>query len=84
MCIQFPFNYFTILSLDNSGEVVDMIGSLVSNDTDLSESEVNTVLDKLEDIVSISPVSPDLGENILEIISDILYSKADLASFTNK
>lgn len=61
-----------------------MIGSLVSNDTDLSDSELNTVLNKLEGVVTISLLSPVLGGNILEIISDILHSKADLASFTNK
>ena len=61
-----------------------MIGSLVSNQTDISHSEVDTVLNKLEDVVAVSPVSPALGDKIMDIISDLLNSKADLASFTNK
>ena len=73
-----------LFSLDNSGEVVEMIGSLVSNQTDISHSEVDTVLNKLEDVVAVSPVSPALGDKIMDIISDLLNSKADLASFTNK
>ncbi|XP_076148909.1 adhesion G protein-coupled receptor G4a [Alosa pseudoharengus] len=72
------------VTANNSGEVVDLIGSLVSNQTNLSHSELDTVLNKLKDVVAISPVSPDMGENIMKILSDILHSKADLVSFTNK
>ncbi|XP_048086605.1 adhesion G-protein coupled receptor G4 isoform X2 [Alosa alosa] len=72
------------VTANNSGEVVDLIGSLVSNQTNLSHSELDTVLNKLEDVVAISPISPNMGENIMEILSDILHCKADLVSFTNK
>ncbi|KAL2077187.1 hypothetical protein ACEWY4_026691 [Coilia grayii] len=72
------------VTANNSGEIVDMIGSLVGNGTDLNDSQLDTVLDKLDDVVSISPVSPGLAGNIVEIISNVLHSKADLASFTNK
>ncbi|XP_062380304.1 adhesion G-protein coupled receptor G4 [Sardina pilchardus] len=73
-----------IVTANNSGEVVDLIGILVSNQTNLSHSELDTVLNKLDDVVAIGPVSPHMGENIMEILSDILHSEADLVSFTNK
>ncbi|XP_063046858.1 adhesion G-protein coupled receptor G4 [Engraulis encrasicolus] len=72
------------VTANNSGEIVDMIGGLVGNGSELSDSQLDTVLDKLGEVVNVGPVSPGVAENIVEIISDVLQSKADLASFTNE
>lgn len=60
-----------------------MIHSLIKNQSTLNYSDLSTVLNKLEDIVNISVVTLTLGQDLINIISDILESDSDLLPFTN-
>lgn len=60
-----------------------MIEGLLSNHSKLSYQELDTVLNKLEDVVNISVVTPNLGQAVINIISDILESDSYLRPFTN-
>nr|XP_020506767.1 adhesion G-protein coupled receptor G4-like isoform X1 [Labrus bergylta] len=68
---------------DNALDVVEMIVSLLKNHSTLNYKELATVLDKLEDIVDLSVVTPCLGQVLINIISDILESDSNLLPFTN-
>lgn len=68
---------------DNALDVVEMIEGLLRNHSTLNYQELVTVLSKLEDIVNLSVVTPNLGQALINIISDILESDSDLLPFTN-
>ncbi|XP_034539462.1 adhesion G-protein coupled receptor G4 [Notolabrus celidotus] len=67
----------------NALDVIDMIMNLLKNHSTLSYKELATVLDKLEDVVDLSVVTPSLGQALINIISDILESDSNLLPFTN-
>ena len=60
-----------------------MIEALLRNHSTISYHELVTVLNKLEDIVNLSVVTPVLGQALINIISDILESDSNLLPFTN-
>lgn len=60
-----------------------MIEGLLSNHSTLNYGELVTVLNKLEDVVNLSVVTPNLGQALINIISDILESDSNLLPFTN-
>lgn len=68
---------------DNSLDVVEMIEALLKNHSTLNYQDLATILNKLQDIISVCVVTPDLGQALLNIISDILKSESDLVPFTN-
>lgn len=72
-----------VLSIDNALKVVEMIHSLIKNQSTLNYNDLSTLLNKLEDIVNISVVTLTLGQDLINIISDILESDSDLLPFTN-
>lgn len=61
-----------------------MIEVLLSNHSTLNYDELTIVLDKLQDIINVSVVTPELGQALLNIISNILKSESNLVPFTNK
>ncbi|XP_062262524.1 adhesion G-protein coupled receptor G4 [Platichthys flesus] len=71
------------VTADNSLEVVEMIKDLLRDHSTISYNELVTVLNKLEDIVNVSVVTTDLGQALINIISDILESDSNLLPFTN-
>ncbi|KAG7232349.1 hypothetical protein INR49_008955 [Caranx melampygus] len=71
------------VTADNALDVVEMIEGLLRNHSTLSFQELVTVLNKLEDIVDLSVVTPNLGQALINIISDILESDSNLQPFTN-
>ncbi|KAI9548200.1 hypothetical protein NQZ68_010419 [Dissostichus eleginoides] len=71
------------VTAENALEVVEMIEDLLSDHSTLNYQEVATVLNKLEDIVNLSRVTPCLGQALINIISDILESESNLVPFTN-
>ncbi|KAF3841062.1 hypothetical protein F7725_006924 [Dissostichus mawsoni] len=71
------------VTAENALEVVEMIEDLLSDHSTLKYQEVATVLNKLEDIVNLSRVTPCLGQALINIISDILESESNLVPFTN-
>ncbi|KAM6999760.1 adhesion G-protein coupled receptor G6 isoform 2-T2 [Tautogolabrus adspersus] len=66
----------------NAEEVVDMIQDLVNNQlgnsAELSSSDLDTVVDKLGEVVDASVVNPVVGADIVNIVADILLSKTDI------
>ncbi|KAM3612761.1 uncharacterized protein V6R79_014067 [Siganus canaliculatus] len=76
------------VTADNATGVVDIVGDLVHaqlNDTDrLSASDLERVMEKLEDVVNICVIKPVVGTNIVNIISDILESQTHMAGVANK
>lgn len=64
-------------------EVVEMMESLLSNQSTLTYNDLLTVLNKLKDVVNISVVTTTLAQALIDIISDILESDSDLLPFTN-
>ncbi|XP_040006974.1 adhesion G-protein coupled receptor G4 [Xiphias gladius] len=71
------------VTADNALDVVEMIAGLLRNQSTLLYQELVTVLNKLEDILKLSVVTPDLGQALINIISDILESDSNLLPFTN-
>ncbi|XP_029304335.1 adhesion G-protein coupled receptor G4 [Cottoperca gobio] len=71
------------VTADNALDVVEMIESLLSNHSTLNYPELVTVLNKLEDVVDLCRVTPQLGQALINIISDILESDSNLVPFTN-
>ncbi|XP_037118984.1 adhesion G-protein coupled receptor G6-like [Syngnathus acus] len=71
------------VTTENAAEVVDVIQALVnttlSNATQLPPSELNTVVEKLNQVVNVTTVTPALGDNIVHVFSDILISGTDMA-----
>ncbi|XP_061644216.1 adhesion G-protein coupled receptor G4 [Phyllopteryx taeniolatus] len=70
------------VSTDNAAEVVDVIQDLVNaavgNGTQIPPSELNTVVEKLNQVVNVTTVTPALGGNIISIFSDILISTTNV------
>nr|XP_020491499.1 adhesion G-protein coupled receptor G4 isoform X9 [Labrus bergylta] len=66
----------------NAEQVVDMIQDLVSNqlenNTELFSADLDTVVDKLGEVVDASVVIPAVGADIVNIVADILLSKTDI------
>lgn len=77
--------YFLVchLSSETSFDVVEMIKDLLRNHSSLIYDELVTVLNKLKDIINVSVVTPDLGQALINLISDIVASDSDLEPFTN-
>lgn len=75
MCLFLP---------DNSADVVDMIEDLMGVEGDLSDSQLATVVQKLDEVLVVSTVTPALGEDIVSIIADILGSSSNLSAVANE
>lgn len=60
-----------------------MIQGLLSNQSSLNYNELATVLEKLEDVVNSSVVTPDMGQALIDVISVLMQSVSDLLPFTN-
>ncbi|XP_047234267.1 adhesion G-protein coupled receptor G4 isoform X2 [Girardinichthys multiradiatus] len=67
----------------NAFDVVEMIEELLKNQSTLIYKELVTVLNMLKDIISVSMVTPYLGQALINIISNILESDSNLGPFTN-
>ncbi|XP_019718863.1 adhesion G-protein coupled receptor G4 isoform X2 [Hippocampus comes] len=71
------------VTTDNAAEVVDLIQNLVNsmlgNATQLPPSELHTVVEKLNQVVNVTTVTQELGDNIVRVFSDILISDTDVA-----
>lgn len=60
-----------------------MIQGLLSNQSSLNYKELATILEKLEDVVNSSVVTPDMGQAVIDVISVIMQSVSNLLPFTN-
>lgn len=55
--------------------IQDLVDVQLGNSAELSPSELNTVVEKLCEVIDISIIKPAVGANIVNIIADILLSK---------
>lgn len=69
---------------DNSADVVDMIESLLQNQTGLSTSELNTVLQKLSDVTVVGIMTTQLANGIISVLSALVDCTPFLAEATNE
>ncbi|XP_057705639.1 adhesion G-protein coupled receptor G2 [Corythoichthys intestinalis] len=71
------------VTTDNAAEVVDIIQDLINttlgNSTQIPPAELKTVVEKLNQVVNVTTVTPALGSNIVQVFSDILISDTDMA-----
>lgn len=70
-------------SPENAPDVVEMIEGLLRNQSALNYDELLTVLKKLEEVVNLSVVTPNMSQAVIDIISAIMRSDSDLLPFTN-
>ncbi|XP_054886866.1 adhesion G-protein coupled receptor G6-like [Poeciliopsis prolifica] len=67
---------------DNAAAVVDIIRDLVdvqlSNNSQLSSSELGLVMEKLSEVVDVSIIEPKVGADIVNIVANILLSETDV------
>lgn len=72
----------------NAAEVVDMIRDLVEaqlgSNEELSASDLDTVVYKLDEVVKVSIITPDVGADIVDIVADILQSKTYMTPVANR
>lgn len=70
----------------NAADVVEMIQILVSvqlsNSSQLSSDELDTVVGKLNEVVDVG-IKPDLGANIVTVVADILVSNTNVTQVSS-
>ncbi|KAL6098854.1 adgrg4 [Pungitius sinensis] len=71
------------VTADNALDVVVMIEALLRDHSSLNYQELLTILNKLQDVVKLSRVTPNLGQALIDTLSDILESDSNLLPFTN-
>lgn len=68
--------------LGNAAEVVGIIQDLVdvqlSNNSQLSSSELGSVMEKLTEVVDVCIIKPEVGADIVNIVANILLSETDV------
>ncbi|XP_022539969.2 adhesion G-protein coupled receptor G4 [Astyanax mexicanus] len=69
---------------NNSAEVVDMIEDLLRNETDLSSSQLNTVLQKLSEVTNVGIMTTQLADSIISVVSNVFNSTSSLSQATNQ
>ncbi|XP_045579874.1 adhesion G-protein coupled receptor G4 [Salmo salar] len=72
------------VTANNSADVVDMIENLLGDEGDLSDSQLATVVQKLDEVLWVSTVTTQLGGDIVNIIAKILVSNSDLSAVANE
>lgn len=71
----------------NAAEVVDIIQDLVqaelANNEELSSPQLDSVMEKLGEVVDISLIQPAVGAGIVDIVANILLSKTNVSPVAN-
>lgn len=79
------WNCFCISSSpDNSADIVAMIENLLQNQTNLSPSELDTVLQKLSVVSHVGIMTTQLANSIINVVSDLFFSTSFLSEATNE
>ncbi|XP_062332900.1 adhesion G-protein coupled receptor G2 [Osmerus eperlanus] len=77
-----------IVTANNTADVVgiieDLVNSELGSDGSLTGEELNTVVDKLAEVMGVATVTPELGSKIIGIISDLLGSDTVLSAVGNR
>lgn len=58
--------------------IEDLVDVQLNSSEELSASELESVVEKLSDVVDISVVDPVVGASIVNIVADILLSNTDV------
>lgn len=59
--------------------IQDLVGDKLEVNEELSATDLDTVVEKLTEVVNIGVMKPPIGENVVTIVSDILLSSTDVA-----
>lgn len=63
--------------------IQDLVDDKLELNEELSAPDLDTVVEKLVEVVNIGVMTPPVGENIVTIVSDILLSSTDVAVVAN-
>ena len=73
---------------DNTADVVgtikELVNSELASDGSLTGEELNTVVDKLAEVMGVATVTSELGSKIIGIIGDLLGSNTVLSAVDNR
>lgn len=64
--------------------IQDLVDVQLGNGSQLSSSELGSVVDKLSEVVDISPMEPVIGGDIVNIVANILLSETDVTPVASK
>lgn len=59
--------------------IQDLVDDKLEVNEELSATDLDTVVEKLIEVVNIGVMKPPIGENVVTIVSDILLSSTDVA-----
>lgn len=59
--------------------IQDLVDDKLEVNEELSVTDLDTVVEKLVEVVNIGVMKPPVGENVVTIVSDILLSSTDVA-----
>nr|XP_061786101.1 adhesion G-protein coupled receptor G6-like [Nerophis lumbriciformis] len=62
-----------------AGIIQDLVSSQLSNATQIPSGELNTLVEKLNQVVELGAAQPALSSKVLHVFSDILISETDVA-----
>ncbi|XP_061899842.1 adhesion G-protein coupled receptor G2-like [Entelurus aequoreus] len=62
-----------------AGIIQDLVSSQLSNATQIPSGELNTLVEKLKQVVELGAAQPALSSKVLHVFSDILISETDVA-----
>lgn len=63
--------------------IQDLVQVELGNSTELSASDLDTVVEKLIEVANISVIKPAVGADIVSLVADILLSKTNVAPVAN-
>lgn len=63
--------------------IQDLVDVQLGNSEELSSSDLDTVVEKLSEVVDISIITPAVGANVVNIVANILLSKTDITPVAN-
>lgn len=63
--------------------IQDLLDEKLEVNEELSATDLDTVVEKLVEVVNIGVMKPPVGENVVTIVSDILLSSTDVAVVAN-
>lgn len=64
--------------------IQDLVDVQLGNSDRLTSSELNSVVEKLNEVVDVSVIRPAVGAAIVNIIADLLLSKTNVTPVANK
>lgn len=62
----------------------DLVEAQLGSNEELSASDLDTVVYKLDEVVKVSIITPDVGADIVDIVADILQSKTYMTPVANR